>query len=372
MRKMNPLFVLGALIAAFGLDSTLAQAPTATIDAAAMTTAAQRFIGSLTPEQQRKVLFSIAGEARTNWSNTPPHVHPRPGLAIGSLTDEQRLHLHDLLRASLSSQGYQKVVGVMRLDDVHRARTLGNLADDASAYDRAVAESFGSPNYAAAIFGDPRSDAEWAWLLQGHHLGASFTVAGERVGFTPLFLGAGPMEADRGAQIGWSAMSYELAAGVDLVRSLTPEQLAAAMSDEDVPGDVVNGVGKKRSLTRPEGLSAGRLDARQQALLRRLVEEYVGNANASAAAAQLAAVDAAGWDNLSFSWRGALGGRDQSYYYRVQGPRIVIEATHQPQHMHSIVRDPVNDYGEDWLGLTYLEQISAQDLFAAAQTRAEE
>jgi hypothetical protein len=373
MRCANAVIVWAAL-AAFANEPSIAQeqsttATSVSLSATHMTDAATAFLASLSASERASVMFPLAGEARTNWSNTPPYVHERPGLRIGALSEDQRVRLHDLLRASLSSQGYQKVAGVMRLDDVHRARTLEALPADASQYTRAVAESFGSANYAVAIFGDPRSDSDWAWLLQGHHLGASFTVSGDRVGFTPLFLGAGPLEVDRGNDVGWSAMSYELAYAVDLVRSLAPAQLEVAMSDEEAPSDVVNGVGKKRRLTQPEGLESSAMSAGQKALLQRLVEEYVRNANPAAAEAQLAAIAEAGWDNLSFSWRGALGDRSSNFYYRVQGPRIVIECTHQPQHIHTIVRDPANDYGESWLGLSYLEQISAEDRFAAARSR---
>jgi len=352
--------------AATNADASVSPQP---LDAAHMTAAAIALLASLGPGQVDAASFPLAGEARTNWSNVPPYVHERPGLRVGSLTERQKLLVHDLLRASLSSQGYQKVAGVMRLDDIHRARTLASQPTDISDYDRAVNESFGSANYFVAFFGDPRVDREWAWLLQGHHLGASFTVAGEDIGFLPLFLGAGPLEADRGDYLGWSALSYELDYAADLVRSLTADQLARATSAAAVPGDVINGVGHKGAFTPREGLSAAELAPPQKALLRRLVEEYVRNASPSAAAAQLAAIGAAGWDNLTLSWRGTPGDRSGDFYYRIQGDRILIECTHQPQHMHSIVRDPANDYGEQWLGLDYREETSAADRFAAAAAR---
>jgi len=376
MKRANTLILFLAFAAAGHSALVVAQnthdsAAIVSLSAGRMTDAVKALLASLSATERDAVMFSLEGEARTNWSNTPPYVHPRPGLRMGALNAEQRLRVHDLLRASLSSQGYQKVAGVMRLDDVHRARTLETLPADASDYTRAVSESFGAAGYAVAIFGDPSFDSDWGWLLQGHHLGASFTVAGDRVGFTPLFLGAGPLEVDRG-DIGWSALSYELSHGVDLIRSLTAEQVEVAMSDEAVPGDVVNGVGNKRSLTTPEGLKASDMTAAQKVLLRRLVEEYVRNANATAAEAQLASIADNGWDDLSFSWRGTLGGRNENFYYRVQGARIVIECTHRPQHIHTIVRDPTNDYGERWLGLNYLEETSAEDLFAAATRRSAE
>jgi hypothetical protein len=47
---------------------------------------------------------------------------------------------------------------------------------------------------------------------------------------------------------------------------------------------------------------------------------------------------------------------DGQFYYRVHGARVLIEYNRQdPNHDHSVVRDPVNDYGEDWLGIHYTE-----------------
>lgn len=48
--------------------------------------------------------------------------------------------------------------------------------------------------------------------------------------------------------------------------------------------------------------------------------------------------------------------------YRVHGPSILIEFVREPtvdgspaNHVHAIVRDPRNDYGEDWLKRHYQE-----------------
>ena len=92
--------------------------------------AAIAFLESLSEPQRAALTFPLEGEDRTNWSNTPSYVHPRPGLRMGDLSNEQRLRAHNLLRASMSSQGYQKVAGVMRLDDIGRARTLEDLVKE--------------------------------------------------------------------------------------------------------------------------------------------------------------------------------------------------------------------------------------------------
>jgi hypothetical protein len=336
-----------------------------------MTAAAVALLASLSSAERATVVAPLAGGARTDWSNVPGYAHRRPGLKIGDLDTEKKLRVHDLLRASLSSQGYQKVAGVMRLDDVNSVQQRARLAADADAYTRGVAASFGSANYFLSIFGEPGKDAQWAWLIQGHHLGVSFTVAGERVAFLPMFLGATPLAVAESMETGWSALPHEVSRGVELMRSLSPAQRARAYSAEAVPADVLNGVGNKHRLTPPDGLRAAEMTPLQQRLLRALVEEYVRNADFDAADEQLDAIAAAGWDALTFSWRGSVEDLDAPFYYRVQGPRIVIELRNSEDHIHTIVRDPQNDYGETWLGVEYREPITAAERSAAARRAAQ-
>jgi hypothetical protein len=345
--------------------------PPASMSAQQMTEAAAAFLATLTDEQREAATYAFTGKNRTNWSNVPMFVHVRPGVRFADLDDRQRRAAHELMRASMSSQGYQKVTGVMRLDSVHRTRELERLdregpAEDARPYYREEAESFGSGSYSVAIFGQPASDADWGWLIQGHHMGASFTVSDGRTGFTPLFLGATPHVLEHGIHAGWSALSHEVARGFELMLALTPEQRSVAIVADDVPNDVLAGVGRGDGLSGYAGLQAADMTVAQQRLLRVLVEEYVRNSDFDAAEAQLEAITAAGWDELSFSWRGAINSSAEPFYYRVYGDRILIEFTQRPNHIHTIVRDPANDYGGGWLGQTFTEEYSASDRFEAA------
>jgi hypothetical protein len=347
-----------------------AQPPPSATSASAeqMTAAAVALLAALSDVERAAVGFPLAGDARTNWSNVPAYAHRRPGLRIGDLDVQKKLRVHELLRASLSSQGYQKVAGVMRLDDVNGTQQRARLRPDATVYNRGLAESFGSGNYFVSIFGDPRKDARWAWIIQGHHLGVSFTVADGRVAFLPMFLGATPLAVAETVETGWSALPQEVARGMELMAALTQAQRKQAFSDDEVPDDVLNGVGNKHRLTPPQGLKAADMTPAQKRLLRALVEEYVRNADFDAADAQL---DAIAWDDLSFSWRGAIADLNAPFYYRVQGARIVIELRNTQDHIHTIVRDPANDYGEQWLGVQYREPITAAERSAAARRAAE-
>jgi len=58
-------------------------------------------------------------------------------------------------------------------------------------------------------------------------------------------------------------------------------------------------------------------------------------------------------------------------HYRVQGPRIIIELRNSENHVHTITRDPANDYGEAWLGLMSRETVTAAEHSAAARRAAQ-
>ena len=133
----------------------------------------------------------------------------------------------------------------------------------------------------------------------------------------PLFLGSQPLMVRRGIEAGWSPLYHESTRGFDLMQSLTPEQ---------------------------------------QLLLRLLVMEFVGNAGHDGARTQLLAIDHGGWDEFWFAWRGPTDDQDDLFYYRVHGERVLLELAWEARnHIHAIIRDPLNDYGEDWLGLHYAE-----------------
>jgi hypothetical protein len=276
------------------------------------------------------------------------------GLLVGTLNDEQRSALHDLLRASMSSQGYAKFAGIMRLDDILYDIESAELEKNPNPRRQAFVQTRSSGNYAIAIYGEP-GNGDWGWKLAGHHAAINFTVADGQVGFTPTFLGSSPSVIDDGPYSGWMPLPHEGSRGVDFMRSLTSAQQAAAKVGDAVPDDIFEGPGRRASLEKYEGLKADELSVGQARLLRALVSEYVANVDFDSAEAQLALIDQTGWDELWFSWRGPvdINGR---FYYRVHGQRLLIEYNRQnANHDHMIVRDPQNDYGEDWLERHYTE-----------------
>jgi Protein of unknown function (DUF3500) len=84
-----------------------------------MAHAARAFLDSLTPDQLALAWYAdLSDQTRTRWTNLPTGAVARPGVGLGDLSDTQRVLLHNLLRASTSSQGYHKLTGAIRADGV--------------------------------------------------------------------------------------------------------------------------------------------------------------------------------------------------------------------------------------------------------------
>ena len=321
-----------------------------------MTEAANTLINSLDSEQKTTAIFPLDDNGRTTWSNLPIIMVRPGGLLVSDMNAEQRIAVHKLLRASMSSQGYAKFAGIMRLEDQAHIDALEGFKNnpDAPPIGRAFADAYDPTNYVVAIFGEPGQE-QWGWKIAGHHAAVNFTVAAGRVGFTPTFLGSNPMVVKGGKHAGLMVLPQEGQRGIDLMQSLNAGQQGIAKVAEDNSTGIIEKPGRRASLSAFEGLQTSQLLPGQMNLLKVLVSEYVGNSDFDAAAAQLALIEESGWGELWFSWRGPVDPAGQ-FYYRVHGSRILIEYNRQDDnHDHSIVRDPKNDYGEDWLGKHYEE-----------------
>ena len=312
-----------------------------------MAAAARAFLDTLDASQRDSATYSDLGDgARTWWSNLPAGASPRAGISFGDLSEAQRVLLHDLLRASTSSQGYHKLTGVIWSDEI-----LHDL--------RGAHRMFGAAHYYASVFGSPE-DASWAWMLTGHHMAAAFTVSGENTAFTPMFTGAQPVQVPSGAMAGWHVLPQDAGRAGELLAALSAEQQRVAVVGATAPDDIVEGPGRRASLGSYQGLPSGQMDDAQQRLLWLLVQEFVCNADFDAAEAQLALIRES-WGETHFAWQGPPPDPAERFYFRVHGPRILIEydvqepLTSEGGHVHAITRDPANDYGVDWLGLHYQE-----------------
>jgi hypothetical protein len=138
-----------------------------------------------------------------------------------------------------------------------------------------------------------------------------------------------------------------------LINALDEGQRKQAILNYKV-ADLVLGPGKDGKTIQPEGIKCSEMNASQQAMLLDLVGEWAGIVHEQAAAARMAEIKA----NISatwFAWSGPTTNGTPAYY-RIQGPTLVIEYAPQPlggdptMHIHTIYRDPTNDYGKKSAG----------------------
>lgn len=308
--------------------------------------AAGTFLGTLDAAQKARAAFPFDSPQKTNWSNLPSGIFARHSLRIGDLAAPQRDALMTLLRTVLSRDGYQKVLDIMEGDEVLQNRGGGRTGGRPGAPPKAGGRGivFGRDEYYIAILGTPSPTAPWMIQFGGHHLAINVTMAGSESVLTPSLPATQPASFTlEGRTV--RPLGDETDKGFALINALTPSQKEQAILKYDVR-DLVLGATQDGKTIQPEGLPASELDTTRQNMLLDLAHEWVGILNDEAANRRMADIRA----NLSktwFAWSGPTA-PGNPVYYRIQGPTLVIEyATQQNdlEHIHTIYRDPTNDYG---------------------------
>jgi len=337
-------------------------------DTSHLRSSASEFLNALAEDQRHDALRPVDSPDWQRWSNAFEAPH---GASLLTMTDDQRQAALAIVSASLSDSGFQTIRDTMRLNE-----TLGELVGNI--------ELLGEWNYAMHIYGSPSQDKPWGWQIHGHHLIASCLVLGNQIVMTPTFIGAEPTMADTGKFAGTSILGPEEAAGLDLIRSLSPgQQQRAILFDsirwQDLPPERVHradgrhqGGAFKDNLVLPyEGLPGSNLSKEQRLLLLALIETYVNRMSFGHASIRMDEIR----NHIDRTFLVWMGGHDEQsvFYYRVHSPVILIEFDHhhgvfldndEPEkfHTHTIMRTPNgNDYGRDILR-QHLAKEHATDL----------
>jgi hypothetical protein len=302
------------------------------LDVATAVAKVNAFLDSLDAQQRGKVLQEFNSDKKPRWSNLPVTAVPRNGLRLGELTKPQRAAALDALAAVLSKEGFQKVIDIMNADD--QLVKGGNQP------------RFGTDNYYFALFGTPSATKPWMVQFGGHHLGLNVTVVGKETTLDPTHTGTQPDAFTRdGKTVRPLGAENDLA--FKLVNLLDAEQRKQAVLGAK-PRNLALGPGQDGKTIRPEGLKCAGLTDEQRATLVDLIGAWVHILPSDAAARRLAALKAK-IDETYFAWYGPTT-KGSAVYYRIQGPTLVIEYAPQgsTSHIHTIIRDPGNDYGKEW------------------------
>ena len=216
---------------------------------------------------------------------------------------------------------------------------------------------FGRAEYYVAILGTPSTTKPWMLQFGGHHLAINLTFSGGNRVLTPSHLGAQPayftLESRTVRPLG-----DELDKAVALINALDDKQRQQATLGYAV-ADTVLAAGERRQDHRARRCACGDLHAGAKQDADR-PDWRMGSRRRTTppATARMREITSTLGDTY-FAWSGPPN-KEGGAYFRIQGPTLVIEYAPQalktrgpdgtPEHIHTIYRDPTNDYGRKTAG----------------------
>ena len=305
--------------------------------------AAETFLATLDQAQRAKTVLPLNEKTRVVWSNLPTGVPMqvgatvRNGLKLGDMSASQQQAALALVASVLSPAGYKKVLDIVNAD-----QNLEQTAAPTRPPNAPV--RFGRAEYYIAILGTPAPAARWIVQFGGHHLAINVTIVGADSVLTPSHTGAQPATFQLNGET-IRPLGKENDKAFALMNALDASQQKQALLGYEVR-NLVLGPGEDGKVIQPEGIRGSALNQKQREMLLALISEWVTILNDGAAASKMKDAQA----NLAetyFAWAGSTT-NGSGAYFRVQGPTVLIEYAPQGpgvDHIHTIYRDPTNDYG---------------------------
>lgn len=288
------------------------------------------------------------------WTNPEFYLHQN-GLRLEEVSGALRDALFSTMRASLSTEGYDKAIDAMRIN--------GFLGEQVG-----LPHIMNPYSYNFLLFGTPSTTEPWAWCLYGHHLCLSVFIYGSQIVISPCFTGAEPNLIDEGPFIGTRILGMEESLGLKLMQSLTPKlqqsaQIYEGMQPPDLPADRWNkddqrhlcGAARDNRIVPYEGVLVSGMNSSQQQNVLDILEQFLLYLPKTSRNLKLAACKRH-FDQTYFCWIGMFLDQDP-FYYRIQSPVILVEFDHHAgvfltnqepakYHTHTILRTPnAGDYG---------------------------
>lgn len=325
-------------------DATTADTTSATISDTA--TAAQAFLDTLSDEQRETVLYDYDDETKTtSWSNFPVTFVERAGLNLSDLTDEQRTAALAVLENLLSDEAYETVSGIMGGDEY--------LLENSDSTEDSLGQ------YYIAFFGDPSDSSAFEVQFGGHHLGINATLDGAAgtVTFAPTHLGVQPAvykDEDGNEVQPFDGIYTDAFAFYDSLTEEQQETLTSGDVSMCAPGDTCD-------FETGDGLTGADLDDDQKELLLDLIANWSEMADGESNATTRSEIEAT-LDDTVIAWSGETTydmSTGDGISFSISGPNVYVAFQAQQGsagadvdgvttsgwgHVHTIYRDPTNDY----------------------------
>ncbi|CAG5073188.1 hypothetical protein DYBT9623_04691 [Dyadobacter sp. CECT 9623] len=311
-----------------------------------MALAVNAFIKLLDAGQQKDAILPYSDPMRFDWNFTP---RDRKGISLKQMDAAQRKAAMALIKVVLSQEGYSKAEQIIDLENVLRVVET-----------RPANDTYRDPeNYAFLVFGKPGNDP-WGWRVEGHHISLHFSSINNHITYTPSFMGSNPGKVLADVpQKGKVILKAEQETAFKLLNSLDKSQQEKASLGAKAPNEIFTSNTRKASLEKMEGIPMRDLNATQKAIFKDLIMAYLQRYHVTLKSQQWAELEKAGLENIHFAWMGdrePLIGPGHGHYYRIHAPTFLIEFDNTQNggnHIHTVVRDLTNDFGEDMLRAHY-------------------
>ena len=314
----------------------------------------QTLLSLLDDKQKEAISYHIDSPQWRTWSN-PEFLLSSKGVRLDEINEQTRDAVLEVLKATLSPEGYDKAIKAMRINHF-----LGELVKSPRVMNQY--------SYNFVLFGTPSTTRPWGWSFYGHHLCLNVFLYKGQIIASPWFTGAEPNEIDDGPWAGTKILQAEAKLGLDLMQSLSTDlqskaRIFAQMKDPAMPPGRWNkddqrhlcGAYRDNREVPYEGILASTFNETQKKLLYSIVEQYLLYLPAKSRELKLEQVRS--WEKETFfSWIGGYADEDP-FYFRIQNPVILIEFDHhsgvflnneEPKkfHIHTLMRTPnAGDYG---------------------------
>ncbi len=313
---------------------------------------AQAFLKTLDNEKLSKAFLPYETEERRNWFFVPIE---RKGLPLMDMNESQRDAALKLIKASVSESAGKTTLSIMQLEvilkQIEKLPLESNRRHPGKFY--------------FSIFGTPDAQKLWGWRIEGHHISLNFSSEnGKIISGTPLFLGSNPAIVPEGyPEAGKQLIKQEEILGLDLLHSFTEEQLKKVIISDKSPTEILssNSAHVLRADSLKTGISFTEMTKNQQQKLVGLISFYVERYPFGFANEFMQKIEKAGLNKLIFTWMGAKEAKigNGGHYYRIQNPVLFIEydnTQNNANHVHTVIRDLTNDFGEDMLRKHYEQE----------------
>lgn len=316
--------------------------------------AAEAVVATCDETQKEALSYHVDSPEWRSWSN-PEFLISDKGIRLDEINAALRDTVFGLMRATLSSEGYEKAVAAMRINHF-----LGELVNGVK-----VMNEF---SYNLVLFGEPCAERPWGWALYGHHLCLNVFLYRGQIVISPWFTGAEPNIIDQGPYKGTRILHEEERLGLKLMQGLSSDlqkraQVYKLMNDPAMPEGRWNkddqrhlcGAYRDNRVVPYEGPTLKEFTREQQDLVWSIAEQYLLYLPERSRWIRLEQLKSF-TDETRFCWIGGFGD-DDPFYFRIQSPVVIIEFDHhsgvfltngEPAkfHIHTILRTPnAGDYG---------------------------